>query len=160
MMNKSNDSKSTNEMRMTFNYSKVDEIMSRTYIELSFKVHDHFSDSKHEILMSANIKHVYSTISLHSNDKHIFAFIIFEIEQLQFTRMQQKFMSVDFTLTKIVYKILKFISSFNSESSLLHSIDSFISSFLSIYMNDIFDEFRNFDEMFNFLRNHFFSRIE
>ena len=160
MMNKSNDSKSTDEMRMTFDYSKVDEIMSKTYIELNFKVHDHFSNLKHEILMSADMKHVYSIISLHSNDKHIFAFIISEIEQLQFTRMQQRFMSVDFTLTKIVYKILRFISFFNSESSLLHSVDSFISSFLFIYINDIFDEFRDFDEMFNFLRNHFFSRIE
>ena len=74
--------------------------------------------------------------------------------------MQQKFMFADFTLTKVVYKTLKFISFLNSKSSLLHSVDSFISSSLFIYINDIFDEFRDFDEMFNFLRDHFFSRIE
>ena len=160
MIDKSDDSKSIDEMKMTFDYSRVDEIMFEIYIELSSKVHDHLSDSRHEMLMSANMKHVYFTISLHSDDRHIFAFTIFEIDQLQFIRMQQRFMSAEFILTEMIYKILRFISFSNSESSLLHSDNSFISSSLFIYMNDIFDEFRIFDDMFKFLRDHFFSRIE
>ena len=74
--------------------------------------------------------------------------------------MQQKSMSVEFILTEIIYKTLRFIFLLNSESSLLHSNNSFISSSLFIYINDIFDEFRIFDDMFKFLRDHFFSRIE
>ena len=160
MIDKSNDSKSIDEMKMTFDYSKVDEMMSETYIELSSKVHDHFSDSRHEILMSTDIKHAYSTISLHSDDRHIFAFTISEIDQLQSIRMQQKFMSAEFTLTEMIYKVFDFISFFNSEPSLLHFEDSSILSSLFTYMNDIFEEFRTFEDMFSFLRNHFFPRIE
>ena len=145
---------------MTFDYSKINEMMSKTYIELSSKVHDHLLDSRHEILMSTNMKHVYSTINLHSDDRHIFAFIIFEIEQLQSIRMQQKFMSARFILIEMIYKVFDFISFFNSESSLLHFENSSIFSSLFIYINDIFERFRTFEDMFNFLRNHFFPRIE
>ena len=160
MIDKSDDSKSTDEMRMTFDYSRVDEMMSETYIELSSKVHDHLSDSRHEVFMSTDMKHAYSTICLHSDDRHIFAFIISEIDQLQLIRMQQGFMSARFTLTEVIYKVLDFISSSNSEPSLLHSSDSSISPSLSTYMNDIFEGFRTFKDMFVFLRNHFFPRIE
>ena len=160
MMNKSNDSKSTDEMRMTFDYSRIDEIMSETYIELSLKMHDHLSDSKHEMLMSADMKHAYFIINLHFDDRHIFAFIISEIDQLQFIRMQQEFMSAKFILIEMIYKALDFISFSNFESFLLHFSDSSILSSLSTYMNDIFEEFRIFENMFSFLRDHFFSRIE
>ena len=147
MIDKSNDSKSTDEMRMTFDYSRINEMMSETYIELNSKVHDHFSDSRHEILMSIDMKHFYSTICLNSDDKHIFAFIISEIDQLQFIRMQQEFMSAKFTLTEVIYKVFDFISFSNSESSLLHFSNSSIFSSLSIYMNDIFERFRIFEDM-------------
>ena len=160
MIDKSNDSKSIDEMKMTFDYSRINEMMSKTYIELSSKIHDHFSDSRHEVLMSTDMKHVYSTISLHSDDRHIFAFIISEIEQLQSIRMQQEFMFAKFTLIEVIYKVLDFISLSNFELSLLHSSDSSIFSSLSTYMNDIFEEFRTFEDMFDFLRDHFFPRIE
>ena len=80
MIDKSDNSKSIDEMRMTFDYNKIDEIMSEIYIELSSKVHDHLSNSRHEMFMSADMKHVYFTISLHSDDRHIFAFTISEID--------------------------------------------------------------------------------
>lgn len=80
MIDKSNDLKFIDEIKMSFDYSKVDEMMFDMYIELNSKVHDHLSNSRHEILMFADIKHAYSTISLHSNNRHIFAFIIFVID--------------------------------------------------------------------------------
>ena len=147
-------------MRITFDYSRIDKMMFETYIELSSKVHDHFSNSRHEILMSTNIKHAYSTISLHLDDRHIFAFIISEIDQLHFIRMQQEFMSAKFIFTEMIYKAFDFISLFNFEFSLLHFENSSIFSLLFTYMNDIFEEFRIFEEMFSFLQDHFFSRIE
>ena len=160
MVDKSDDPKPTDEMRMTFDYSRVDEVMPGTYIELSSKVHDHLSDPRHGVLMSADMKHAYSTISLHPDDRHIFAFTISGIGQLQPTRMQQGSMSAGFTLTEVVYKALGFIPPPSPEPSLLHSDNPSTPPPLSTYMDDIFGGFRTFDDMFKFLRDHFFPRIE
>lgn len=160
MIDKSNNLKSIDEMQVTFDYNRIDNMMFNTYNELNSKIHDHLSDSRHEILMSVNMKHIYFTINLHSNDRHIFVFIISEIIQLLFIRMQQKSTPAKFTLTEMIYKTLKFIFFSSCEFSLLHSENSSMSSSFFIYINDIFDEFKTFKNMFEFLHDHFFSRIE
>ena len=74
--------------------------------------------------------------------------------------MQQGSMSAGFTLTEVVYKALGFIPPPSPEPSLLHSNDPSIPPPLSTYMDDIFGGFRTFEDMFKFLRDHFFPRTE
>jgi hypothetical protein len=98
---------------------------------------------------------------MHSNDKHYFAFFISNIEQIQFTQVQQESKFAEFIMTKLIYRTFDSLSSFaDSESFLLHSTDLFHLFVLVFYMNDFFDEFQNFDDLYEFLRDHFLSRIE
>ena len=48
-------------------------------------MHDYFLESRHELFMQTDIKHDYFSVSIHSDDQHILAFIISDIEQLQST---------------------------------------------------------------------------
>ena len=78
----------TDEPRMTFDYSRVTELLPGSHLELSSKVHDHLSNPRHDCLFSADLKHAYLTIPLHSNDRHYFAFTISGIDQVQPKRIQ------------------------------------------------------------------------
>ncbi len=123
-------------------------------------MHDNLFDSRHKVFFSADLKHVYLTISMHSNDRHYFAFFISEIDQVQSTRVQQRSKFADFIMIELMYRAFESLSSFIDESSLLHSTDSFHLLVLVFYMNDFFDEFQNFDDLYEFLRDHFLLRIE
>lgn len=100
-----------NELRITFNYFRVTKNLLDTFMKLSSKIHNNLTDSKHECLMIMNLKHAYLTINMHSEDKHYFAFIISEIDQLQSIRMQQESQSVEFIMMKTVYWAFKILSS-------------------------------------------------
>ena len=159
-MNKIENFTSENESRITFDYFRIKEIMLDAYMKLNSKVHDILSNSKHDVLFMTDLKYAYSIISLIEKCKHYFVSIIFEIDQIQSIRMQQESMRAEFILTESVYKAFECISTSNSESFLLHSSDSQKSVSLIFYMNDFFEEFSDFESLFVFLRNHFFSRIE
>lgn len=73
--------------RLTFDYHQVHENLPGIHMELSARVHDSLSDQRHENLFSADLKHAYYSISLHPDDRHIFAFTIQGIGQLQPTQM-------------------------------------------------------------------------
>jgi len=78
-VNKVKNFTSQDEFKIIFDYSKVTKKLSDIYMKLSFKMHDNLADSRHCCLFSANLKHAYLKISLHLNDKHYFAFMIFDI---------------------------------------------------------------------------------
>ncbi len=63
-------------------------------------------------------------------------------------------------MTKLVYRTFESLSFFINELSLLHSTDSSHLLVLMFYMNDFFERFQSFDDLYEFLRDHFFSRIE
>ena len=90
----------------------------------------------------ANLKHVYFIINLHENNCYLFVFIIFNIKQLQFIRMLQKFKSTDFTMTEIVNQAFEkfFIQNeFSFKFSFLHFFNLFQFSNLCFYMNNFFE---------------------
>ena len=151
---------SKNESRITFDYFKISKKMSNNHLKFSNKIHDHLFHSKHRNLFVVDLKHVYLIVFFHSNDRHYFFFTISRIEQMQFTRMQQKFKSIEFTMTELVYRKFDHFSSSHKKSFLLHSnqVNKLLS--LTFYMNDFFDEFISFENQYDFFRNHFFSRIE
>lgn len=53
------------EPRMTLDYSRVDELLPGSHLELSSKVHDHLSNPRHGCLFSPDLKHAYLTIHPH-----------------------------------------------------------------------------------------------
>jgi len=133
-----------NESKVIFDYSKVTKKLSDIYMKLSFKMHDNLADSWHRCLFSANLKHAYLKIFLHSNDKYYFAFMISDIDQLQSTRMQQSLQSAEFTLIELMYWAFEALSSSYKESSLLHFNSFKKLSVMIFYMNDFFDDFKSF----------------
>ena len=144
---------SNDELRMTYDYSRVVKELSEIYISLMFECHDYFFDPRHWCFMTTNFKHVYFTILVHSENRKFFAFTIFEIRQLQFIRMQQKSKSVFFIMSKLMARVLKKIS---NESSLFQNQISESSLFLTYYQNDIMSEHESFQKQFAFFRNYFF----
>jgi len=160
IVNKVKNLTSQDKSKVIFDYSRVTKKLSDIYMKLSFKMHDNLTDSWHRCLFSANLKHAYLRISLHSNDKHYFAFMISDIDQLQSTCMQQSLQSAEFTLIELMYQVFEALSSSHRESSLLHSNSLEKLPVMIFYMNDFFDDFRSFKKQYNFLSQHFFSWVE
>ena len=160
MIDKVENFKPIDEPRMIFDYFKITKLLSKAHLELSSKVYNHLFNLKYKCLFSMNFKHTYFTISLYFNDKHYFAFTISGINQIQFTRIQQGSQSVKFIIIKLTYRAFEFISASNLKPFLLYSSDSIISLLITFYMNDFFEEFQYFENLFRFLRNHFFFRIK
>jgi hypothetical protein len=157
LMNKMKNSISNDESRMTFNYSRVIEKLSDIHMQLMSECHDYLSNLRHECFMIADLKHAYFMMYIHSNDRKYFAFIISELDQLQFTRMHQESMTASFIMSELMCRALE---KFSNESSLLQSDSSNCSSSLTFYQDDILEEHRSFDHQFAFLRDHFFSRMK
>ena len=61
-------------------------------------------------------------------------------------------------MIELVYRAFEAIS--HRESSLLHFANSDHLLVLTFYMNDFFEEFKDFDEQYDFLRNHFLPRVK
>ena len=76
-------------------------------MELSARVHDSLSDLRHGNLFSADLKHAYSSISLHPDNRHIFAFTIQGLGQLQPTRMPQGAKLARFNINELVHPACK-----------------------------------------------------
>lgn len=148
------------EPRVTFDYSKVTEVMPGAYMELSSRVHDILSDPRHNVLFLADLKHAYLTIPMDEKCRHFFATTIPGIGQIQPTRVQQGSKGAPFTMTEGIYKAFGCILAPNPEPSLLHSSDPQESPPLTFYMDDFFGGFGDFEGLFVFLRDHFLPRIE
>ena len=146
--------------RMTFDYSRIYKDLPSCYIELAFRVYNYLSNPRYSCLFSADLKYAYLTIPLHSDDRHYFAFTISEIGLCQATRMQQGSKSAGFTITELVYRGFGPIPALKPEPSLLHSSEPAIPPPLTFYMDDFFGGFKDFQDQFAFLRDHFFPRIE
>ena len=160
MVNKVDNLTPEDESRTMFNYSNIKETMPECYLELMFKVHDYLTDPHHKVYFMADIKHGYYNVLLHSDNQHIFAFIISGIGQLQPIWMPQESCSAGFTMSELMNIMLRPILSSDSEPSLLHLVEPTSLSQVAFYMDDIFGGHMSFDTQFDFLERHFFPRIE
>ena len=160
MVDKTENPQPTDEPRMTFDYSRVTELLPGSHLELSAKVHDYLANPRHGCLSSADLKQAYLTIPLHPEDRHYFVFTISGIGQVQPTRMQQGSQSAGFTMTELCYRAFGPIPGPNPEPFLLHSSDPNIPPPLVFYMDDFFGGFQDFEDLFRFLQDHFFPRVE
>ena len=142
MINKFEHATLLNKFRLIFNYSQVKKNLSDYYLKLYLRIYDYLSSLIHQIFMQINIKYEYFSVRIHSENWHIFAFTVSDIEQLQLTCMSQETKSVSFIWMKLMNFILESISSSNSELSLLHFIIDISESLLSytVYIDNIFSE--------------------
>ena len=159
LIDKTENSKSTDEPQITFNYQKIRENMSESCMKLASKVHDYISDPCHRIFFQADIKHAYFSVILHSLNWHVFAFIIPGIGQLQSTQMLQGSRLISHTMSELMNIALRPIPESAAEPSLMHGKSDHPPS-VTFYMNDIFSEHTDFESQFNFLRDHFFLWIK
>lgn len=159
VVNKEENPKPTDEPRLTFDYSKVKEDMPGSYLELMSKVHDYLSDPRHKTFFQADIKHGYFSVVLHPDDRHLFAFTIPGIGQLQPTRMPQGSRSAGFTMSELMNTALRPIPDPDPEPSLMHC-ESAAPPPIAFYVDDLFCGHEDFDSQFAFLRDYFFPRIE
>lgn len=130
------------------------------YLKLLFKMHNHLSDPCHECLFSADFKHAYYIIPLHSENHHYFTFIISKIGQIQPTYIQQRSKSAGFIMMEMMYRAFRFVPLSKLEPFLFHLENLSTFSSITHYMNDIFKEFSDFEHQFFFFKNHFFSKIQ
>ena len=159
MVDKVENMKPEDEPRMTFDYSRVTKLLPGSHLELNSKVHDLSSNPHHVCLFSADLKHAYLTVPLHPEDRHYFAFTISGIGQIQPTRMQQGSQSAVFTMTELSCRAFGLIPAPHPEPSLFDSPDSAIPPPLVFYMDDFFGSFQDFEDLFAFLRDHFFRGL-
>lgn len=74
--------------------------------------------------------------------------------------MQQGSKSAGFTMTELGYRAFGALSTPHNEPSFLHSSKHKHLPVLTFYMNDLFGGFGSFQELYDFLRQHFLPRIE
>lgn len=145
--------------RLTFNYHFVYKEKFNNHIKVTFKIHDLWFKLSYIIYDQADIKHDYWKILIHSNNKHYLSFNIFDLSQLQFTKMSQKTRILFFTFIKIMNIVIKSISELKSELSLLYETKLHESNELIFYIDDIFIVHDFYEKQFVFFKNHFLSRI-
>ena len=140
-----------NEPRIIFNYSKIKKNLFDTYIKLNSKIHDNFLNSRHKLLFAADLKYAYHIIKLHFKNRHYFVFIILNIKQLQFIRMQQNSKFANFIIIKLKYQAFETLLLSHNKLFFLHFINHKHLSILTFYTNNLFNDFFNFQKYYDFL---------
>lgn len=148
----------TDEPRLTFDYPRVTEELPGTHMQLMASCHDYLSDPRHGCYMTADLKHGYSVIQVHPQDRKYFAFTIPGMGQLQPTRMQQGSMTASFTMSELMCRAFGEIPP--CEPSLLQTASSDSPAMLTFYQDDILGGHSDYYTAFSFFKNHFFPRIE
>ena len=128
-------------------------------MKLTQRTHDLLNRSNHRMFFATNMKHNYWNVTIHLENRHYLIFHVFEIDQLQSTRMSQNIKTFSFTFIELINIVLKFISKLYSKSLLLHAIMHTTSSNIFFYIDDIFDDHKIFEKQYHFLKYHFFSRL-
>ena len=143
---------------MIFNYHYIYEESQDSTMKLIWKIQEMISNFKWNMYFKIDMKHDYWKVTIHSKDRHYLIFHIFELNQLQSTKMSQNIRTSSFIFTKFMNIVLESISSSNSKSSLLHNADESNSNTF-FYIDDVFAEFVTWQNLYNFLKQHFFSRL-
>lgn len=162
IVDKSDNPGEWDEPRITFNYQNVIEEMPGTYLELMSRVHDHLGHPTHKFFHKLDLKHGYWAIRVHPEDRHLFAFTIPGIGQLQPARMPQGSMTAGFSFTElmnIVFGVISPLGEFEGMESLMSSETPESLPKLSFYIDDIFAGFRTFEEGYDLLANEVFPRL-
>lgn len=148
-----------NELRVTFNYRNVDEEIPAHKLERMDEVMEYLGNPSHRVFMQADLKHAYYSVPLHRSNRHIYAFSIDGIGQLQPTRMPQGCAGAPFTMSSLMSLALKPIPEPHAEPSLLHPTTVYDTAPCQFYIDDIVAGSKSFDDLFFFLEHHFLPRV-
>lgn len=109
LVDKTDDAGLDDEPRITFNYRNVIEDIPSCHLTLASKVHDYLSHPGHGCFMQLDLKHGYWAVALHPDDRHLFAFAMPGIGQLQPTRMPQGTMTAGFSVIELMHIVLGYL---------------------------------------------------
>ena len=162
------DTKVTNEYRVTFNYRNVKESLPGCYVTLLSEAHDYLSNPSHQCFFQCDVKHAYWAVSIYPPHRHYFAFSIAGHGQLQPTRMPQGSITAAFSMTELMYIALGAIP--RSERGISEGYDDSEPSLLMasspnglprsvFYMDDIFAGCKTFQEGYDYLEQHLLPRL-
>ncbi len=144
---------------LTFNYHFIYKDIPASHIEAANNVHNLLSIASNQCLFSADIKHGYWVVNVHSDDRHYLAFHVPGIGQIQPTRMPQGARTSIFTFNELMNIVLGPIPAPQPEPLLLYGKSTQDPASLTFYMDDIFRAFKTYHEQYIFLRDHFFPRM-
>ncbi|KAI0994847.1 hypothetical protein K3495_g13336 [Podosphaera aphanis] len=160
-----------NERRVTFNYRYVEEVLPAIRMPLMAEIHEFLGHPEIKFFCQWDFKHAYWTIELHEDCRHLFAFVLDDLPQLQPTRLPQGSGCATFAMTealRIAFGPIPALpnrqqmpdGSDGSFPSLLQSDSPGQRARLTFYMDDLFSGFTDFDEAYEWMRDHLFPRIE
>ncbi|POS83490.1 hypothetical protein EPUL_004983, partial [Erysiphe pulchra] len=89
LVDKSDNPDEWDEPRLTFDYQNVKEDKLGCFVELLSRCHDYLGDPSHEMFFKLDLKNGYWAIMVHPDDRHLFAFSMPGMGQLQPTRIPQ-----------------------------------------------------------------------
>ena len=124
--------------------------MPESHLKLMSKVHDYLLNPQHQMFFQADVKHKYFSVVLHSDDHHLFTFLISGIRQLQLTCIPQGSKSAGFTMFKLMNIVLELILKPYLEFSLMHEEATNTAS-IAFYMDNLFSSYLSFESQFAFL---------
>ncbi|KAI0997189.1 hypothetical protein K3495_g10996 [Podosphaera aphanis] len=155
------DSDPNSETRVTFSYSRVSEVMPGCHMVLLREVRDYLSDQRYSLFCQFDFKNAYWAIGVHPYDRHILAFFVDGIGQLQPTVLPQGCQTTTFTLTELMYIMLGEIPPVpeefhtqecdGSEPSLLKVPEQNAVEPMKFYMVDLFTGNCTSEEAYQFL---------
>lgn len=160
-----------NEPRVTFNYRNVKEILPAIRMPLMAEVHEFLGHPDIKFFCQWDFKHAYWTISLHKDCRHLYAFVLDDLPQLQPTRLPQESGCATFAMTEVLRIAFGPIPALANGQKMPDGSDGSFPSLLqsdlpgqraklTFYMDDLFSGFTDFDEAYEFMRDHLFPRIE
>ncbi|KAI0995725.1 hypothetical protein K3495_g12453 [Podosphaera aphanis] len=162
LVDKSDDPGEWDEPRLTFNYQNVKEDKPGCFVELMSRCHDYLGEPSHNMFFKLNLKNGFWAIMVHPDDRHLFAFSMSGMGQLQPTRMPQGSCSASFSFTELMYLVLGQVpptDTFEGMDSLLLPKKEGQLPGATFYIDDIFSGFRTFDEGYRLLEEELLPRL-
>ncbi|KAI0999205.1 hypothetical protein K3495_g8993 [Podosphaera aphanis] len=145
---KSGTSGPNSELRFAVDYSHIEEQMPGCFLSLTEEVHDYLSFPHHKVFCQFDLKHVYWAFPLHPDDRHILAFFIPDVGQLQPCAMPQGTQSACYSMNEGMLRLWGGIPPLpkemqtggndGSKPSLLEPGISGYPTIMSFYMDDLF----------------------
>lgn len=144
---------------ITFNYRNVPEGIPAPRLERADDVLEYLADPRHRVFLQADLKHAYYSIPLAMDCRHIYAFSVDGLGQLQPTRSPQGCVGGTFTMSSLMNMVLGRIPGPEPEPSLLHSATVDKPEPCKFYMNHIVAGSNSFEELYEFLEQHVLPRV-
>jgi hypothetical protein len=156
-----------NEFRVTYNYRNVLEDIPGCFVVLMSETQDYISHPSHSCYFQMDLKHGYWSVPVYLPHRHMFAFLIPGVGQLQPTRLPQGSITSAFSFTELMYIVLGAIPPLQQmsgefsppEPSLLSADALDTLPLCKFYIDDIFSGTKDYQSAYNLLEQHLLPRL-